>query len=143
MSGYDRVKQLFSFTRSTAAGIFRNNLASVSEWFSGISDGERRHQARRAFQSLVLPMLVRDGVVSIPRRAVYRRLLEEQLDRTDAENHLTELNSLSPLSEPEAIRTLLEISPEQLRRSAEMLLALAVALGVEPADLLRKGGGHA
>ena len=135
MSGYDRVKQLFSFTRSTASGIFRNNLAFVSEWFSGIADGDKRHQARRAFQSLVLPMLLRGGVISESRRTVYRRLLEEQLDRADAEHHLAELDSLSPLTEAEAIRALLEISPEQLRHSAEMLLALAVALGESPDDL--------
>ena len=133
MSGYGRVRRIFSFTR-TATGIVRENFALIGEMFSGDADAERRQEVHTAFQSLVSPMLMRDGHLSESRKTVYRRLLEEQFDRAETEHCLRELERFTPLPESEAIRVLCAAGAPQARKIAEFLLALALALGNDPAD---------
>lgn len=134
MADGGRFKQLFSFTR-TASAILRDNLHSAGELFLSVKNGDQQQRGRQAFQSLVLPMLTRNGRLSESRKEVYRRLLEEQLDRSDAEHHLAELKNLSQLPEADAIQVLRETSPEKLRKSSELLLALAVALGSDAENI--------
>ena len=126
MADGGRFKQLFSFTR-TASAILRDNLHSAGELFLSVKNGDQQQRGRQAFQSLVLPMLTRNGRLSESRKEVYRRLLEEQLDRSDAEHHLAELKNLSQLPEADAIQVLRETSPEKLRKSSELLLSQAAS----------------
>ena len=121
----------FFITNRIASIIFRDNFSILTGIFSGKDDAEQA-EFRRAFQSLVLPMLQSDGRFSEVKKNVYRRLLEEQFDRADAEHHLNELGSLSPLPETEAVDILKKSPPERAKKSAEFLLALAVALNETP-----------
>lgn len=125
-----KIKSLFNSNR-IASVIFRDNFSVLTGIFSGHDDADQA-AFRQAFQSLVLPMLQTDGRFSESKKTVYRRLLEEQFDRADAEHHLAELGSLSPLPEQEAVKILQKAAPERAKKSAEFLLALAVALN-EPA----------
>ena len=125
-----KLKSFFT-TNRIASIIFRDNFSILTGIFSGKDDAEQA-EFRRAFQSLVLPMLQSDGRFSEVKKNVYRRLLEEQFDRADAEHHLNELGSLSPLPETEAVDILKKSPPERAKKSAEFLLALAVALDETP-----------
>ncbi len=127
MFSYSRMRNIFNSNRITSTG-FLESFSLISGIFSGNTCAEKQLQQRRAFQSLVLPMLQQDGSFVESRVNTYRRLLEEHLDRGNVEKHLAELKNLIPLDANSAVSVLTGDEPAKVRKSAELLLALAAAL---------------
>lgn len=122
-----QMRNFFNSNRRST-GVFRESISLISGIFSGNIGAEKQQLQRQAFQSLVLPMLKPNGVFCDSRKNTYRRLLEEHLERADVEKHMTELNDLIPLDENSAVAILTANEPQKVRKSAELLLALAAAL---------------
>ena len=127
MFSYSRMRNLFNSNR-ISTGIFRESFSLINGIFSANADAEKQLLQRRAFQSLVVPMLKVNGVFSASRKNIYRSLLEEHLERSNVEKHLAELETLVPLDESSAVKALIDDEPAKVRKNAELLLALAAAL---------------
>ncbi len=123
---HSRMRNIFSSSRDSI-GIIKDSFTLLKGMLSYGSNPEK-HLQRRAFQSLVYPMLQEDGNFSEHKKSVYRRLLEDQLERDEAEKHLAELDTLLPLPEAEALTILNAAGKNIGNQSIRFLLALAIAL---------------
>lgn len=134
MSNSGKFKQ-FLFSRINIGRTLRESFDFVASVVGyGTSENEDGNRISVAINSLVRPMLFKDGRISAVRRDICRKLYEERFDHAYAEARLQELAVLDPLPFESALEILAELSLEQRMNIAEFLLALAVALGDEAAD---------
>ena len=75
----------------------REKFAIVTDLLLGSQSSDEVRSFRLAFQSLVYPLLLKNGRISADGKSVYRRLLEEQFDLKIAETHLMELAEMTPM----------------------------------------------
>ncbi len=124
----ERLKQFFGFRQNPSRNL-KERFGAITELIFGSQTHEKAGRFRQAFQSLVHPLLVKNGRIDEAGKEIYRRLLEEYFNLRIAETHLAELTAIAPMNKDSAVRTVLETAPDKAIRTAEFLITLTVSLG--------------
>lgn len=136
MKQFDRLKQYFGVNRISHY-LLKEHFSTITGLFSllGNHDQENAKLLRSAFNSLVYPLLVKNGTFNESSRIIFRQLLEEFFDSATAETHLHELTILDPLPPDEAVAVIKDKFPEKQQYTAEFLVILTAMLNVGAAEV--------
>lgn len=127
MINLERLKSILE-TRYQPNRYLKERFAAITSLvFNTLSD-ENAQRYRLAFQSLVHPLMVKNGTLIENNKEVYRRLITDFFDLQIADSHIAELPEIQVLPPEEAAEILRKASAERALRTAEFLITLAITL---------------
>lgn len=126
MTILDKLKRFWS-TDNGANRSLKERFAAITELITSENDAEKRF--RSGFVALVCPLLSKNGVVNEHSKNIYRRLLEEYFNIQITESHLAEFSNMELPDVATAAQLICNSFPAKALRTAEFLIALAVATG--------------
>ncbi len=129
MFQYGKIKDFFNLNKLQYESL-RGSFALICGFFSV----DKNEELRLAVQSLIAPIVRKNGYISGETMVILRKLAEENFSRSDAEKLLAELEKINPMPENDAVRLLTETDPSRAKLLAEFILALAVETGFDSGE---------
>ena len=133
MFRYGKIKDFFNLDKFQNESL-RGSFALISGIFSIDKDEENSQKLRLAVQSLIIPIVRKNGNISGETMVILRKLAEENFSRPDTEKLLAELEKISPMPENDAVELLTQADPVKASSLAKFLLALAVETGFDSGE---------